>query len=133
MTTPRDAGKDGMAERRSMRRFEMRLPATIRISNADSEEWLTETQNVSARGLFFYATQSLTPGTRLDVTLTFPPQITFAESIRVRFTARVVRVEPGGLPGRTGVAAVIEEYEFLRSLRNRGGEGDSGEGEPKSN
>jgi len=116
-----------------MRRFEMRLPATIRISNADDEEWLTETQNVSARGLFFYATQSLSPGTRLEVTLTFPPQITFTDSIHVRFTARVVRVEPGGLPGRTGVAAVIEEYEFLRSLRNRGGEGDLGEDGPKSN
>jgi PilZ domain len=133
MITPRDAGKDGMVERRSMRRFEMRLPATIRISNADGEEWLTETQNVSARGLFFYATQSLSPGTRLEVTLTFPPQITFTDSIHVRFTARVVRVEPGGLPGRTGVAAVIEEYEFLRSLRNRGGEGDLGEDGPKSN
>ncbi len=133
MITRRDVDREGTPERRSMRRFEMRLPATIRISNADGDEWLTETQNVSARGLFFYATQSLTPGTRLEVTLTFPPQITFTDSIRVRFTARVVRVEPGGLAGRTGVAAVIEEYEFLRSLRNRGGEGDLGDDSPKSN
>ena len=133
MIMRRDADREDVAERRSMRRFEMRLPAAIRISNADGEEWLTETQNVSARGLFFYATQSLDPGTRLEVILTFPPQITFTDSIRVRFTARVVRVEPGGLPGRTGIAAVIEEYEFLRSLRNRGGEGDLGEDEPKSN
>ena len=120
-------------ERRLMRRFDMRLPAAILVSGGDPNEFLTETQNVSARGLFFYATQSLTPGTRLEVTLTFPPQITFTDSIRVRFTARVVRVEPGGLAGRTGVAAVIEEYEFLRSLRNRGGEGDLGDDSPKSN
>ena len=133
MITRRDVDKEGVPERRSMRRFDMRLPAAIRISSGNGEEWLTETQNVSARGLYFYATQSLAPGTRLEVTLTFPPQITFTDSIRVRFTARVVRVEPGGLAGRTGIAAAIEEYEFLRSLRHRGGEGDLDEDSPKSN
>lgn len=133
MITRRDAPKEGMPERRSMRRFDMRLPASIRLTDTNGEEWLTETQNVSARGLFFYSTQTLDPGTRLEVTLTFPPHITFAESIRVRFTARVVRVEPAGLAGRAGIAAAIEEYEFLRSLRNRGGEGDLGDDWPKSN
>jgi len=125
MITRRDADMTEIPERRAIRRFDMRLPASIRIRGADGEEWLTETQNVSARGLFFYAREPVQPGTRLEVTLTFPPQVTFADSIRVRFTARVVRIEPAGLAGRVGVAAAIEEYEFLRSLRN-GGEGEPG-------
>jgi len=107
-------------ERRSMRRFDMRLPAAIKTagnSAADSsmDELLTETQNVSARGVFFYLDRSLVEGSRVDVTLTFPPHVTLTEPVRVRFSARVVRVE-APLPGsRVGIAALIEEYEFLRS------------------
>lgn len=108
-----------------MRRFDMRLPAAIRIGDG-AQEWLTETQNVSARGLFFYASQAPSPGTRLEVTLTFPPHITFTDCVRVRFTAKVVRVEQASSAARAGVAAIIEEYEFLRALRQQdsGSEGE---------
>jgi len=92
----------------------MRLPAAVRIAEPGSEELFTETQNVSARGVFFYLDRPLEPGARIDVTLTFPPHVTLTDSVRVRFAARVIRVEP--LPAsRNGVAAMIEEYEFLRS------------------
>jgi hypothetical protein len=110
-------------ERRAMRRFEMRLPATIRVSDGGTEEWLTETRNVSARGLFFITEKPWEPGTRLEVTLMFPPQVTFRESVRVRFTARVLRIEEGPA-NRVGIAACIEAYEFLRSLREQGLEMD---------
>lgn len=101
-------------ERRTIRRFDMRLPAAVRISETGAEELFTETQNVSARGVFFYLDRPLEPGARIDVTLTFPPHVTLTDSVRVRFTARVIRIEP--LPAsRIGIAAMIEEYEFLRS------------------
>ncbi len=102
-------------ERRSMRRFDMRLPAIVRAAGMEVDEFATETQNVSARGVFFYVDRALAPGTRIEVTLTFPPHITLTESVRVRFTARVVRVEAPLPVSRVGVAAFIEEYEFLRS------------------
>ena len=54
---------------------------------------MTETQNVSARGVFFYLDRPLAEGTRIEVTMTFPPHVTLTEPVRVRFTARVVRVE----------------------------------------
>lgn len=112
-------------ERRMMRRFDMRLPAVVRLaqdqhkdqdSNQDQEgEFHTETQNVSARGVFFYLDRQVPAGTRCEVTLTFPPHITLTDAVRVRFTARVIRVE-SPLPSlRIGTAAMIEEYEFLRS------------------
>jgi len=97
-----------------MRRFDMRLPAAVRLSS-EREEFLTETQNVSARGVFFYLDRTLAEGTRVDVTMTFPPHITLTDAVRVRFIARVVRVESPLPSARVGVAAVIEEYEFLRS------------------
>ena len=91
----------------------MRLPAIVRLDA--STEYHTETQNVSARGVFFYLDQPLVAGTRLDVTLTFPPHVTLTDAIRVRFAARVIRVENPHSSVRTGVAAMIENYEFLRS------------------
>jgi len=111
-----------------MRRFDMRLPAVVRLNqdrlNQDlldqdaDNEFHTETQNVSARGVFFYLDRPLPAGTSCEVTLTFPPHITLTDAVRVRFTARVIRVE-SPLPSlRVGTAAMIEDYEFLRSNGN---------------
>ena len=100
-------------ERRMMRRFDMRLPAVVRLEGAN--EFHTETQNVSARGVYFYLDRAVSAGTKLEVTLTFPPHITLTDAVRVRFNARVIRVE-NPLPSlRIGTAAMIEDYEFLRS------------------
>lgn len=91
----------------------MRLPALIHLPSGNPEELPTETQNVSARGLFFYLDRPLVGNSHVEVTLTFPPHMTLTDSLRVRFAARVVRVDDP-LPGsRIGVAALIEEYEFL--------------------
>jgi hypothetical protein len=100
-------------ERRMMRRFDMRLPAIVRLDQEN--EFHTETQNVSARGVFFYLDKSVPAGTRCEVTLTFPPHITLTDAVRVRFTARVIRVESPLPSSRIGTAALIEDYEFLRS------------------
>lgn len=100
-------------ERRMMRRFDMRLPAVVSLEGAG--EFHTETQNVSARGVFFYLDRALEAGARFDVVLTFPPHITLTDPVRVRFTARVIRVEPPLPSSRIGTAAMIEDYEFLRS------------------
>jgi hypothetical protein len=102
-------------ERRTMRRFDMRLPAVVRLSQDQDNEFHTETQNVSARGVFFYLDLPIPMGTTCEVTLTFPPYITLTDAVRVRFTARVIRVESPLPSSRVGTAAMIENYEFLRS------------------
>ena len=96
-----------------MRRFDMRLPAIIRLETAG--EFLTETQNVSAKGVFFYLDHPISAGTKLEVTLTFPPHVTLTDAVRVRFKASVIRVESPLPLARIGVAALIEDYEFVRS------------------
>jgi hypothetical protein len=101
-------------ERRLMRRFDMRLPALVRLAGS-TDELLTETQNVSARGVFFYMDREIAEGTRVEMTLTLPPHITLTDSVRVRFIARIIRVEKPLPVSRVGMAAMIEEYEFLRS------------------
>jgi len=91
----------------------MRLPAVVRLEGTN--EVHTETQNVSARGVFFYLDRAIEAGTKLQVTLTFPPHVTLTDAVRVRFTARVIRVENPLPSSRVGTAAMIEDYEFLRS------------------
>jgi hypothetical protein len=100
-------------ERRMMRRFDMRLPAVVRLD--PENEFHTETQNVSARGVFFYLDRAIAAGTPCEVTLTFPPHITLTDAVRVRFTARIIRVESPLPSSRIGTVAMIEDYEFLRS------------------
>ena len=102
-------------ERRTMRRFDMRLPAIVKLSGDGFHEVLTETQNVSARGVYFYVDRKVSPGAKVEITLTLPSHVTLTDSVRVRFTAHVVRVESPLPASRVGVAALIEKYEFLRS------------------
>jgi len=102
-------------ERRAMRRFDMRLPASVRVPGTGLADLTTETENVSARGVYFYLDRPLAEGTRIEVTMTFPPHVTLTEPVRVRFIASVIRVDKPLPVFRSGVAALIEEYEFLRS------------------
>jgi hypothetical protein len=113
-------------ERRLMRRFDMRLPAVVRVDEirmdergnagpVEAKELQTETQNVSARGVYLYLDRVVPAGTRCEVILTFPPHITLTDAVRVRFTARVIRSENPLPSARVGTAAMIEDYEFLRS------------------
>ncbi len=106
-------------ERRVMRRFDMRLPATVRMTGDVPDQMLTETMNVSAKGVFFYLDRPIAEGSSLEVTLTFPPHVTLTDSVRVRFTAKVVRVESPLPASRVGVAAVIEDYEFLKAVNGQ--------------
>jgi PilZ domain len=97
-------------EQRTTRRFALRLPLTVKFPEGDQRE--AQTRDVSARGISFYIDATVEEGSPIEFTLTLPPEITLTESIRVHCKGKVVRVEPQG-PGRVGIAAVIERYEFL--------------------
>src|SRR5690242_19946656 len=103
-------------DRRLVRRFDMRLPAIVKMVGEIQDQMLTETMNVSAKGIFFYLDHMVEEGCPIEVTLTFPPHITLTDSVKVRFTAKVVRVENPLPASRVGVAAVIEDYEFLKAV-----------------
>jgi PilZ domain len=97
-------------EKRGARRFPLRVPLTVDHDNAKQE---AELRDVSARGICFFLQAAVTHGSPIGFTLTLPPEITLTESIRVQCKGRVVRVDKARDDGKLGVAAVIEEYEFL--------------------
>jgi PilZ domain len=99
-------------EKRSTRRFPLRLPVSVRYGES-AEEHTAQTRDVSARGICFFVDSAIQAGSSIDFTLTLPPEITLTESIHVRCKGRVLRVEGGNPAGKMAVAAVIDEYEFL--------------------
>ncbi len=100
-------------EKRTTRRFGLRLPLSINYTPENPAEQSAQTRDVSARGICFYVDSSIDAGSPIEFTLTLPPEITLTESIQVRCKGKVVRVDGPGVDNRLAVAAVIEEYEFL--------------------
>ena len=101
-----------MPERRGTRRFSLRLPVAVRVSSSE-RELEAQTKDVSARGIYFFLGEAIEEGVPLEFLLTLPPEITLSESIRVRCRGRALRVEPHAAGEKTGVAAIIDDYQFL--------------------
>src|SRR5690242_19383875 len=58
-------GHNNAPDRRAMRRFSMKLPASVRVSGIPSP-FQTETANVSARGIFFYIDRWMKEGSQIE-------------------------------------------------------------------
>jgi hypothetical protein len=97
-------------ERRAGQRFELNLPVSIQVEDRTVAGF---TQNVSARGVFFYAEAALPEGTAVELTLTMPSEITLAESMRVRCCGRVLRSLACGAGQKNGIAVHLGSYEYL--------------------
>ena len=104
------------AERRSLRRLVTRLPVDVR-SHPDSAELKAHTRDVSTNGVFLYTESRMAEGTRVELVLILPPELTSGEKCWVCCQAKVVRVEEG--PGRGfGVAAEIQRVDILPEIAN---------------
>src|SRR3954469_5552931 len=97
---------------RNRRRFSLKLPLTGKFSNGTGEA-AAETKDVSARGVFFYLDSKVAEGSPIEFSLTLPPEITLTESIRVRCTGKVVRVDQNDPKAQVGLAAAIDQYDFI--------------------
>lgn len=97
-------------ERRAGQRFEVHLPVSIQVEDRTVPGF---TQNVSARGVFFYAEAALPEGTPVELTFTMPSEITLAESMRVRCQGRVLRSLACGTGQKHGIAVHLGSYEYL--------------------
>src|SRR5580700_4998371 len=75
-------------ERRGAQRFEVHLPLAV---DFEGRHFHGFTQDVSGRGIFFYAETALPEGANVELTFTMPSEITLAESMPVRCRGRVLR------------------------------------------
>ena len=101
-------------ERRATQRFQIRLPMIVRwTSDSAIGEATTESRDVSSRGVYFFLPKEVSSGSPVEILLTLPHEITLAGPVKVRCLGRIKRAEVDE-PGRIGVVAQIERYEFLR-------------------
>ena len=75
------------------------------------------TQDLSGRGIFFYAETALPEGAVVELTFTMPSEITLAENMPVRCRGRVLRASASQGGQRNGIAVQLDSYEYLPSER----------------
>ncbi len=104
------------AEQRRTNRYAFRMKANVQSVGAAAlaEPIETYTRDVSAKGIFLEMDEPLEEGTRMQLTLQLPAEVT-GKPVMLRCISRVVRVV-GQAGDRVGIGAVIESYEFIRSM-----------------
>jgi PilZ domain-containing protein len=109
-------------ERRTSRRYDLSLPVLVRVPTEkalDSQKG--KTRDISPRGLYFVMDHDPQTGSRLDLVLTLPTEVTSGTEVLVHALGKVLRVEPRIEDGNTrmGVAAIIERYDIVREEATR--------------
>src|SRR5271163_5228600 len=83
-----DPNRPDCLERRGAQRFEVHLPLAVQFEGRTVPGFI---QDLSGRGVFFYAETALPQGAVVELTFTMPSDITLAESMPVRCQGRVLR------------------------------------------
>ena len=99
-------------ERRGAQRFEVNLPLAVHFEGRTVPGF---TQDLSGRGIFFYAETALPEGAVVELTFTMPSEITLAENMPVRCRGRVLRASASQAGQRSGIAVQLDSYEYLPS------------------
>jgi hypothetical protein len=106
-------------ERRAAQRFEVQQSSSLAVHFA-GRTVPGFIQNLSGRGIFFYAETTLPEGAVVELTFTMPSEITLTESMPVRCRGRVLRASasPAGYSAagqRNGIAVRLDSYQYLPS------------------
>jgi PilZ domain len=102
---------NGQPEHRIARRFSMRLPVSVRVSNGGVHDEVCVTRDVSSRGIFFYSDTPMREGAEIEYVLTLPREMLMMDPVRIRYRGKVVRVEGDGAT-QFGVAASVHRFEY---------------------
>ena len=97
-------------ERRGAQRFEVHLPLAVHYEGRTMPAF---TQDLSGRGIFFYAEAALPEGAVVELTFTMPSEVTLGENMPVRCRGRVLRAAPPQGGQRNGIAVQLDSYEYL--------------------
>lgn len=99
-----------MQERRKFQRFNLKLPAKIKVVGSREKSFKLVTRDVCAAGAFFKSRTPLAKQTRLEIDLIIkvgvPGNFSLTKSV-ARFTGKVTRSEVDGI-----AVAFDEKYHF---------------------
>jgi hypothetical protein len=99
---------------RTGRRFPVHIPVRVGDTPA-SAEYVGTTENISTSGAYFWLDTPPEIGSIIECEMTIPSKTIGARSdVTLRCLARVVRTDAPSKGAQTGVACVIDSYEFVR-------------------
>ena len=98
-------------DKRSIRRFSLDLPISIKFLDQGRQEINAHTRDVSARGVFMYMDTEIVAGSPIEFVMTLPSEITLSDPVRVRCAGKVLRVDKS--QQAQGVAVAIDNYDFV--------------------
>ena len=103
-----------MTDARTGRRFPVHIP--VRVGDAPaSAEHVGLTENISSSGAYFWLDTPPEIGSIIECEMTIPSKTIAARSdVTLRCLARVIRTDAPKKGSQTGVACVIDSYEFVR-------------------
>jgi hypothetical protein len=103
-------------ERRVGQRFDLHIPVSVKLAGSQHEA-CGFTQDLSARGSFFYTDFPLGQGESVELTLNMPSEITLGDSMRVRCQGTVLRVVQPSIGTKLGIAVHFAGYEYLPAIQ----------------
>ena len=99
---------------RTGRRFPVHIPVRVGDSPASAEH-IGTTENISTSGAYFWLDTPPEIGSIIECEMTIPSKTIGARTdVTLRCLARVVRTDASNKGSQTGVACVIDSYEFVR-------------------
>lgn len=101
-------------EHRRHRRYHLSIPVDVRYAEEEPAVQ-TATRDISAKGVYFTLSRGVEVGAELEFDMVLPPQMCQGKSVRVHCRGRVARRDGPDEQGRLGIAAVIDEYEFIQA------------------
>lgn len=99
---------------RTGRRFPVRIPVRVGDTPASAEHVGT-TENISSSGAYFWLDTPPEIGSIIECEMIIPSKTIGAKTdVTLRCLARVIRTDTPKNGTQTGVACVIDSYEFVR-------------------
>ena len=105
-------------ELRNAQRYKLSLPVTVQApAQEDPATGSGRTRDISTRGVYFLIQSDLKSGSKVDLMMKVPTEITGGADVFINVTGEVVRVEHllENNDEKIGVAASIDHYEIVRS------------------
>ena len=103
------------AERRKYRRYDLSIEVQVQPRQRVAVPLQTFTRDISARGVYFDFSEKIEVGSELEFELNLPPELCAGKNVRIRCHGRIVRLDKPRADTGIGIAATIENYEFVRA------------------
>jgi hypothetical protein len=111
----------GQRERRAMRRFALHVPMSLTRVDSVRINQSARSHDISTRGVRFFTSTELRPGSMLEFVLSVPSEITGSDAIYVRCQGTIIRGEREPDGSGVLVAATIERQDFISAAEFRSG------------